>query len=254
MKSVILSIVVLGVLVAGGIGGTLADFSDIEVSEDNSFETGALDLQVSVDNVSYDDPNVPMIIDRSGAVPCCSKDAVFDLHNTGSGQGTGFAYIHLKDQTRYEVPDAKHPDGRTEPEVVAENGGMVGNVLVPGVGDISLCEYVEVYIEYDNDGDGVLEPIIGNPIWGQPGTVYLDELICKWMPLGELPNCNTRFGKISLHISDIPEISFGFDLFPDGSPVNDWPTNALQLDGVSFTMEFGLFQAPLPVGQAVYYP
>ena len=267
MKNVILSVVVIGALVIAGVGGTLADFSDIEKSEDNSFEVGALDLKVSVDGVEYDDPDVPMIIAAGGAFPCCSKDALFDVHNTGEGQETGFLYIHIKDVECYELvnPDSKHPDGRTEPEDVAENGGWIGNVWVDGIGplgaDCTLGDYIEVYIEYDLDGNGTLDPVIGNPIWGDPGTVYLNDLVCNWMDLGELPNCNTRDGKISLHISDIPEADFDdpvtglpYDYFPDDSPVDHWPTNALQLDGASFTIEFGLFQHPLPPNTDVYYP
>ncbi|MDD4875831.1 MAG: SipW-dependent-type signal peptide-containing protein [Dehalococcoidales bacterium] len=258
MKNVLLSVVVVGTLIAAGIGGTFADFSDIEKSENNSFEVGALDLRVSVNDVEYDDPNVPTIIDASGAFPCCSKDAVFDVHNTGEGQGTGYLYIHLKDLECYEVPNTKHPTGRTEPEDVAENGGWVGNVWVDGIGplgaDCTLGDYIEVFIEYDLDGDGDLEPVIGNPLWGQPGTVYLSDILCNWYDLGELPNCNTRYGKISMHISDHSEAEWGMDYFPDDSPANDWPTNALQLDGAKFTIEFGLFQQPLPPGVQVYYP
>ena len=258
MKSVILSLVIVSTLVIAAVGGTMADFSDIEVSADNSFEVGALDLRVSVNGTEYDDPFVPMIMDVSGAFPCCSKDALWDVHNTGFGQGTGWLYIHIKDVECYEVPTEKHPDGRTEPEDVAEMGGWIGNVWVEGIGplgaDCSLADYIEIYVEYDLDGDGTLEPVIGNPIWGDPGTVYLSECVCNWMDLGELPNCNTRDGKISLHISDHAEEDWGFDYFPATSPCNDWPTNALQLDGAYFTIEFGLFQQPLPPGAEVYYP
>jgi predicted ribosomally synthesized peptide with SipW-like signal peptide len=265
MKNVVLSIMVLAALVAAGIGGTLADFSDIEKSEDNYFSVGALDLRVSVDGVEYDDPDVPIICTSGGAWPCCSKDSLFDLHNTGSGQQEfAYAYIHIKDVVCDEAPTDKHPNGRTEPEDVAENGGWIGNVWTSGVGalgqDCTLGDYIEVYIEYDLDGDGTLDPVIGNPIWGDPGTVYLNDLVCDWMELGILNNCETRDGKISLHISDIPEDEFidpltglPYDLFPPGSPCDHWPTNALQLDKATFTIEFGLFQAPLPAGQAVYY-
>jgi hypothetical protein len=258
MKSIFLSVVVVCALVVAGVGGTLADFFDIEKSEDNLFEVGALDLRVSKNGVEYDDFFVLMIIDVSGACPCCSKDALWDVHNAGEGQGTGWLYIHIKDIECYEVLTDKNPDGRTEPEDVAENGGWIGNVWVDGVGplgqDCTLADYIEVFIEYDLDGDGTLDPVIGNPIWGDPGTVYLSDIDCTWYDLGELPNCETRDGKISLHISDIPEADFGFDYFPASSPCDHWPTNALMLDGAKFTIEFGLFQEPLPPGTQIYYP
>ncbi|HEY91641.1 MAG TPA: hypothetical protein G4O07_07385, partial [Dehalococcoidia bacterium] len=214
MKNIVLSVVVVGALAVAGVGGTLADFSDIEKSELNSFETGALDLTISWMGAEYDDPQVPAIIDASGAWPECSKDHVWDVHNTGEGQGTGYLYFHIKDIVCYEVtnPESKHPDGRTEPEDVAENGGWIGNVWTSGVGelgaDCTMGDYVYVYIEYDFDGDGDLEPVVGNPVWGGPDSVTLNDIACNWYELGELPNCNTRDGKISMAIIDLPEADF----------------------------------------------
>jgi len=39
MKSIVLSVVVISALLVGGIGGTLATWSDSETSEDNYIET-----------------------------------------------------------------------------------------------------------------------------------------------------------------------------------------------------------------------
>jgi hypothetical protein len=271
MKNIVLSIVVISALVAAGIGGTLADFSDMERSDGNRFSVGSLDLEVSTDNVNwYDGEIITALIIGDLASPCCSKDSTFYLHNKGEGQGTGYAYLHIKDLVCSELP-GKYPDGRTETENVAENGGWIGNVEVPGIGplgaDCTLGDYVEVVIEYDIDGDGVLDLIAGNPVWGGANTVYLSDVACTWYALGELPKCNTRVGNISMHISDIPEGDFlwddddnpatdnvPMDFFPDTSPLNDWPTNALQLDKVTFIVEFGLFQRSMPAGTPVYYP
>jgi predicted ribosomally synthesized peptide with SipW-like signal peptide len=274
MKNVVLSVVIIAALAAAGIGGTLASFSDVEKSEGNTFATGALDLTVSYMGQEYDDPDVPMILNAGGAFPECSKDATWDVHNTGEGQGTGYVYFHIKDVDCDEVinPDSKHPDGRTEPEDVAECGGWHGNIWVPGVGplgqDCTFGDYVEVYVQYDSDGDGQLEDLIGNGIWGSDGSVTLNEVVCTWWYLGELPGCNTRDGKISMSFVDIPEGDFTWDhdedpatdeipmdFFPDNSPLDHWPTNALQLDEVSFTMEWGLFQTPLTgANMPLYYP
>ena len=271
MRKILVSLLVIAVAVGVVAGGTIGSFSDVDVSEGNYFSVGALDLKVNLNGIEYNDP-IPMVVTSGGAWPCCSKDASFGLHNGGEGQGTAYAYLHIKDIVCSELLTDKNPTGRTEPEVVAEEGGNHGNVWVPGIselgqGNCTLADWIEVFIEFDTDGDGQFEPIIGNPMWGGIGTVYLSEVECNWIPLGELPNCNTHFGKISLHISDIPEGVFNWDhdgntstpdvpmdFFPDGSPLNDWPTNALMLDKATFTIEFGLFQQMLQQGQDVYYP
>jgi predicted ribosomally synthesized peptide with SipW-like signal peptide len=254
MKNIFLSVVVICALAVAGVGGTLAGFSDTELSEDNYFEVGSLDLKVSYKGVEYDDPFVPTMFNATKMWPCISKDFTFDMHSLSEPDGElAYAYIHFKDFLCDESPSTKHPTGRPEPENVAEGGGWLANVNTAPLGplgqDCTLPDYVEIYIEFDLDGDGILEPILGNPIWGDPGTVYLGELDCWWIDLGVLPACQTRDGKVSLHISQIPEEDFGYDYFPDDKPFNDWPTNALMLDKCTFSVEFALTQDPIPPDQ-----
>jgi predicted ribosomally synthesized peptide with SipW-like signal peptide len=176
MKNIFLSVVIVATLVAAGVGGTLADFSDIEISEDNKFATGALDLVLS-DYMGQEYQNatgtVPAMFHVVDAIPCCSKDIKIDLHNEGQGfQFNPHVYLHIKnldcgwvvpkqvwawvDETGATVPapDPEPPAGTqqgdrpdfpkplNEPEYVGELGGLAGEdvngnpVYVPGVG---LC-------------------------------------------------------------------------------------------------------------------
>jgi hypothetical protein len=168
MKRILMSLMVIG-LVGGLMGAAMADFSDIEISEDNFFASGSLDLRVSdyLGN-EYDDPNVPALVTYSDAWPCCTKDYYVDLHNAGQGnQFIPWAYLHLKnfecegvepakggmwikcDPVTGEcvITDENDPDAKcvTEPEYVAECGGVAGEdvngnkVVVPGVG----CDFGE---------------------------------------------------------------------------------------------------------------
>ena len=174
MKNILLSVVVISALVVAGVGGTLADFSDYEVSEDNYFGSGALDLKVSnFMGIEFQGDDVPVLCSFEDALPCCDKSFFFDLENYGQGsQGIPQAYLHLKnlecawivpeavwewiecDPTTGEcvivsapTPEPPHhtigtgfPKPVNEPEFVAECGGVAGEdvngakVEVPGVG------------------------------------------------------------------------------------------------------------------------
>ena len=176
MKNIILAVVVIAVLALAGMGGLFADFSDIEVSLDNFFQTGSLDLAISdcAGNEYNGDGNIPVLWEISDAWPCCDKSVYFDLENFGQGrQGVPWAYIHFKNfecgwvqpkdystvwvdengdivpepdyapgpgQPQGDLPDFPKP--LTEPEDVAECGGVAGEdvngepVIVPGIG---LC-------------------------------------------------------------------------------------------------------------------
>ena len=175
MRNIILSIVVLSTLVVAGVGGTLADFSDIEISEDNYFSTGALDLVVS-NNLGTEYPDdAPTFYMVSDALPCCDKSVFLDLHNYGQGfQSDPYLYLHIKNLecgwvmpkkpyawlddncNKVDAPDPLPSEGDfgtgyprpvTEPEYRSECGGVVGEledgtaVEVEGMGEFGeQCE------------------------------------------------------------------------------------------------------------------
>jgi predicted ribosomally synthesized peptide with SipW-like signal peptide len=261
MKNIFLSVVVICALAVAGIGGTLAGFTDTELSENNYFEVGSLDLRVGdAAGTEYDDPNLPTLIEANLMWPCGSQEFFFDMHSVSDPEGEAAnAYIQFQDFYCAELPTTLHPTGRPEPENVAENGGELANETIAGLGPVrqnsTLPDFIEVYIQFDTDGDGALEPILGNPVWGETGTVYLGDLDSCWVDLGEIPAAEERLGKITLHISGWSEEEwnqrFGtsLELFPDDMPFNDWPTNALMLDKVSFNVQFALTQDPIPDDQ-----
>lgn len=275
MKAVFLSIVVVCALVVAGIGGTLAGFSDTEQSLNNVFEVGNLDLKVSVGDFEYDDPDVPAIVGAYLAWPCVSQDFSFDLHNLSDNPQPAHVYLTIKNITHYEVETAKHPDGRPEPEVVAEEGGTLANQTIPAMGawgqNCTLSDFIEVVIYFDTDGDGDLELVVGNPVWGGAGTAYLSDLWdgvwdepYLWFDLGEIPGCQTRDGKIEMHISNwseemwdarasqaatMPIMPPSGNLFPNDKPFNDWLTNLFMSDGANFEILFALTQGPMPPDQ-----
>jgi predicted ribosomally synthesized peptide with SipW-like signal peptide len=263
MRKIFLAVVVICALVIAGISGTLAGFSDTESSMGNVIEVGNLDLKVSKgwDGLEKDDP-LPIMIEAKELWPCISKDFVFDVHNASDNPESAYIYLCFKNFSCYEVSSDKHPDGRPEPEVVAEEGGWLANQNTPAMGEWGQCcnlsHFIEIAIEYDTDGDGDLDLVLGNPVWGGPGTVYLGDLWstivdkCCWIPLGTLPGCNTRYGKVSVHISNWSEeewnarLGTSLDYFPDDIPFNDWLTNLFMNDGVEFEVSWALTQDEIP--------
>jgi len=177
-KAILMSILMIGV-VATAVGATIADFSDIEISQDNYFETGALDLKVSdyMGN-EYQDPDVPAFFQVSDAWPCCDKSIFLDLENYGQGwQVMPWVYMHIKNLECYYVepknvkawimceqgecvevePGTPGAKPVNEPEYVAECGGIAGEdedgnpVVVPGIGccygeDCQLAKHIDIHI------------------------------------------------------------------------------------------------------------
>jgi len=291
MKNIFLSVVVVATLVAAGIGGTFADFSDIEVSQDNYFKTGSLDLTVSDYNMNeYNGDAVPAFIQYEGAWPCSDKSYFIDLENWGQGvQFVPWLYIHFKNveccwvypkllymwvnELGEEVDAPTPPAGFdewlegdqgtgfpkpvTEPEHVAEYGGIAGElddgtlVEVEGIGSFGegceLAEHISVMIQVAGPWPHENKPPASLDLpWETVFTGKLDELACQQFELGQLENCSGIWVHIVFHLQEPAEEDFGFDYFPDDSKWNDWVTNAMQKDGVHFDMAFELLQSQAP--------
>lgn len=249
-KAILMSVLMIGI-VATAVGATLADFSDIEISRDNMFSSGSLDLKVSYMGTLYDDP-VPAIIYYEDAMPGCvfDKSFHFDLHNDGQGtQGHHYLYIHFKNLTCADVM-------KTEPELAVENGGRVigEKEISPGV-----WEYVILDPSYIGPPDGKLGEfgedcnmskcvwvsIINEDTNEELVRLTMDELVCNQIYLGYLDPGDTVNMSIDLIMYDVPEGALGYDLFPGtDSKWDHWPTNALQKDKMTFDIAFELLQTP----------
>jgi len=307
MKNIWLSIIVVAALVAAGVGGTLADFSDIEISEDNSFATGALDLVVSnYLGTEYPD-DVPTFFMVQDAYPCCDKSIFLDLHNYGQGfQVDPYCYIHIKNVecgwimpkkpyawlddacNKVAAPGTIPAEGTkgtgyprpvTEPEYVAECGGVAGEdedgnpVTVAGMGEFgetcAVSRHVDIHIEvagpYDH-GDVPTSSAVPDADWTaivltaydddpDDGVIKINELECEEILLKQIPNCQMIWVHIWCHLQDYDEEAAYADgvidttYFDEDYPEakwDHWPTNAYQKDYVEFDMAFELLQTPVP--------
>jgi len=279
MKNVILAVVAIVALTAAGIGGVFADFSDIEISENNFFKTGSLDLRVSdYTGREYNgEGNIPVFYSITDAWPCCDKSVFLDLENWGKGfQVVPWLYIHFKNfQCGWVVPKQVYkwitcedgeclevepppppagfdawlegmqgtglPKPVTEPEYVAECGGLAGEnvtggkVIVPGIGccygDMcQLAEHIGVLMwvagPWPHEDKPKTSDTVPSAAWravtlpdpNGDGVTKLNELEC-WeaeLPISpvpgqpgsytsQLPNCNGIWVHISLHLQDFDE-------------------------------------------------
>lgn len=261
MKNIFLSVLVVTTLLAAGLGGTFAHFSDTEESRDNTIQVGSIDLKIQVKTplgLLLDDPNVPTLLTVIDMQPCDSEDRTFIVHNTGQPENDPCdLYIHFKNVLCEDVPD-KLGNPKPEPEVVAEQGGMVGQVEVPGIGDIEcfVTQHMNVTIYYPWDqatGEG--EVVFNGK---------MDEIVCSNILLGDLPKCNEREVHVVFHLQDIDEDQLIADgiLDPPAVPApgdggyfngddpeimtkcwDKWPTNALMKDKITFDILFSLVQS-----------
>jgi predicted ribosomally synthesized peptide with SipW-like signal peptide len=257
MKNILLSVVVVATLVAAGVGGTLADFSDIEISEGNEFETGSMNLKVSDETGAlYDGPGpIPAIFTVpavAGAWPCCSKDIRFDLHLECQGQGTeAHGYIHFKGITCYGVE-------KVEPEIAVEQMGLIGekadgtlvySPLNSEYGEnCELKEHIDIAIFKGPSLTGPWTPVdLSTCDTNGDGTIKMDEIECCQVYIGLLECGVPVYVMCTLHLQDVPEEDLGYDLFDETNwheaKFNDWPTNALMKDGMRFNISFEATQA-----------
>ena len=248
MKSMIITVIIIGTLALAGIGGTMADFSDSEEELDDVLQAGSLDLLVNGKN---DRAILPFVV--KGMVPEKSYHKMKKVKNIGTIDG--HLYIHIKNVECVEA-NMKDINGdgkinaldKPEPEIVAEQGGQVGQKIVPGLGErcdmqdhiwvriltgpVAQIKWLDLRPLYDLDGDGY---------------VHLNEIECKQVYLGELPACGVEYGiEFGFVLRNVPEEYWGLDIFNQNDPHevkwNWWPTNCYQGDKVTFDVLFELLQ------------
>ncbi len=261
MKSIFLTVVVICALTIAGLGGVLATWSDSETSLGNTIDTGSVDLRV---NGADDEPwgtGVPTKVAIDCMIPC-KMYGPFEvtLWNAGICEFPSSAYLHIKDVccgnalpkegSGYACPETG--DLKPEPELVAEFGGKVNCVEVPGIGrtgdDCSMASHVRMWVV---DGDPTYVPVNDDP---NPLVMLEGKMIgleCEEYYLFDLEPCNERVIYLWFHLQQDSEEDYGFDFIPDpGDPgynelywkkFNDWPSWAMMRDKAQFSMEFDLY-------------
>jgi predicted ribosomally synthesized peptide with SipW-like signal peptide len=178
-KLLAISLLVVGTLAAAGIGGTLATWSDSEVSYDNIIETGSVDLLVAKCDANWTNP------------------------------GT------FKDDTPYGVGldpcfDTSLMPGNYTCYSLLWNGGCVdakAYLYIKTISDSdSLSDYTIMRIWYDHDGES------GTPLVLSVSDT-ITNLDCHEIELGNLPAGAVRQLKLEIeYVGPCPTSGLSFDI------------------------------------------
>ncbi len=294
-KHVILAVVVVAALVVAGTSGVFATWSDSEISYGNTIETGSLDLKVNGADDDYWGEGVPTKV----TVECMIPQKFYgpyevELWNAGQCNFPAHAFIHVRnvvcdnvepkvnpidpadggsdmwprgETTGYPDPSIGMPysgDLKPEPELVAEYGGYISNIWVPGVGvegdDCSMGSGVRMIITNSTD----IEDVLVNPD-GRRLVDLLGKWECKEIYLFDLMPCQPRTIYLWFYLTQDDEEDYGLDYIPEpddlglepGDPgydeavlfnkkFNDWPSCVYMKDMARFEMEFDLWLEDTP--------
>lgn len=165
-SSIVLALVLTAAVGASAVSGTMASLHDIEISDENYMCAGTVNLEMAGESFSLEN-----------LIPCkwYSKEKL--LINAGTLDAV--ASVHIKNLVCVEdAPGAGV--ATTEPELVAEEGGKIGQQWVGGLGvDIhNIADYIDVKLWYDSDDDGVFELIAEGK---------LSDIACNIFILGTIP-------------------------------------------------------------------
>jgi predicted ribosomally synthesized peptide with SipW-like signal peptide len=239
MRNIVLSLVMVAALVAAGVGGTLATWSDSETSEGNTITTGSVDLKVNgFDDLPWGE-GVPPKVTLDCMIPCKWYGPFeVELWNAGQCEFPSKAFIHVKNlvcsnalpkvdkdgnTTGYPDPSEGQPysgDLKPEPELVAEYWGKVNCHDVKGIGvtgdDCSMGSSVEMVITTTtvNPKTNDFADVLINP-----DGVELRNLLGKWeceeIYLFDLMPCEPRVIYLWFHLKQLNEEWYGKDYIDD---------------------------------------
>lgn len=224
------SLLVIGVVGAFATGSTMALFNDTEVSDDNVFAAGELDLQID-----HDETYNGEYLEESSFPLVDNPNAFFTLDDVKPGDTSNSTIsLHLEDNPGYiwmqlnQTSDAEN--GCTEPEEEVDT-----SCADPGEGLGELDDELEMVLWYD-DGDGVRqgsETIIANgtasEVLNSPVALDSDVSSSEQTPFDP---SNTRYIGVEWNLpretgNVVQSDSFSFDavFFTEQARHNDNPDN-----------------------------
>ncbi len=135
MRNILMSVLIIGIVLAMMGAGTFSYFSDVETSKGNTFSAGVLDL-----NVDGKNENVVRFT-VSNMRPGNQPRGHWNLSNVGTIDG----YLDLED-----ITVTSYENGCLDPEEDA--GDTTGGNPGEGNGELQDLVNVRLFVDYDRDG------------------------------------------------------------------------------------------------------
>ncbi len=232
-KRVILSLGTIAVVAILAFASTNAFFSDTEVSEGNSFTSGAIDLKID-SQCTYNSAQSAECGNWEMKDLNPTSDKFFNFSDVKPGdQGESTISLHMdsNDALGCLIIDRMTNDdlGLTEPELLVDE--------TDGLGNGELAQEIN-FFAWDDDGDNIWEQG-ENPLFSNIYGPASDVLNGKGYNLGILPTTEDTYLGIYWCYGDINVDSENYKLSCDGSAV----TNASQTDQLTADVWFYVEQA-----------
>jgi predicted ribosomally synthesized peptide with SipW-like signal peptide len=166
-------------------GGLFAHFSDVEVSEENVFTAGVIDIEVDVDGAWYNGVPFPIFSIHPDVKPCHGGETTLSLHLYGNPALVDIALNVTEDLDNTIV----------EPEDMVD--GVLDGLDGTDDGDLDSCMWIKIWHDDgidqtpgtgdEGEGDNIQQPEEGFIYEG-----YADQMIGA-IPMGEMIPCITYY-------------------------------------------------------------
>jgi predicted ribosomally synthesized peptide with SipW-like signal peptide len=205
----IVGLSIAAVLVIGlAVGGTLAQFTDVEGPQEVSFTAGTVDIAID-DGTGLENPWTGTVV-IEGAKPCQVKYVDYEITNVGENPVVVYKHLiaTIADPDGDPVTDTgilAYPDSTTGPFSSEPESDAAGGDPNNDVNDLHNYIRYDLYSEVTLGVGGIPPTLGGGKGWHQweyDENVYIGELFCERVVLGTIMPGGTMYVLQSYHIDE----------------------------------------------------
>jgi len=202
LLTVILTVVLAAGVAGSAVSGTMAGFFDTEVSTDNEMHAGTRVLVLSGGPITVDHAmpskwhSEEYVLMNVGTLDAVATVHVLNALSQEAGTVNGKVYYGATDS--YEPGSPVGPGvASSEPELVSEEGGQVGQIMVAELGvdagddagppDMVMSKHIDVKMWFDKNDNGIFEEFTDPDLNELIVHDKLYNLVCQVIELGVIP-------------------------------------------------------------------